>query len=203
MKLIQNKILIKAGDIELTKDFASIQQDIDDGLRGMEWPAGSQSFGLNPTKHGNGVKPIKSAFMKHLGGQGWLLEHRMELGSRLKPGPVDAVKPVGSDRFFAVEWETGNISSSHRAVNKMAIGLIDGLLVGGILILPSRNMYQYLTDRIGNFEELEPYFPVWENIQIDEGYLAVLGIEPDYFSDTVPLFPKGTDGWNLFQNPNI
>ena len=202
MKLIQMKALITAGDFELTHDFASIQDDIDTGLRAMEWPPGTKSFSLNPTLKGNGVKPIKSAFMKHLGERGWFLEHRMELGSRLKPGPVDAVRPVGSKKFFAVEWETGNISSSHRAVNKMALGLIDGLLAGGILIFPSRHMYKYLTDRVGNFEELEPYFPIWEKLNIDEGYLAILEIEPDAYSEDVPLFPKGTDGWNLYQNRN-
>ena len=200
MKLIQQKTLISAGEFTRTEAFASIQADISAGLRNMTWPLGAQTFNLNPTKKGNGVKPIKSAFMSYLGERNWLLEHRMELGSRLRPGPVDAVKPVGAEKYFAIEWETGNISSSHRAVNKMALGLIDGLLVGGVLILPSREMYKYLTDRVGNFAELEPYFPVWDGLRISEGYLAVIEIEPDGYSDDVPLFPKGTDGWNLYQD---
>jgi len=83
----------------------------------------------------------------------------MSIASRVKPGPIDAVKEMPDGRYFSVEWETGNISSSHRALNKMAVGLLDGMLVGGILILPSRDMYQYLTDRIGNYAEIEPYFP--------------------------------------------
>jgi len=110
------------------------------------------------------------------------------------PGPVDSVKCLPGNRFFAVEWETGNISSSHRAMNKMAIGLLDKVIEGGILILPSRDMYYYLTDRIGNFAEIEPYFPVWKNLNISSGVLGVIEIEHDDLSLDVPPIRKGTDG---------
>ena len=73
------------------------------------------------------------------------------------------------DKFYAVEWETGNISSSHRALNKMAIGIGDGILLGGTLVLPNRNLYNYLTDRIGNYEELLPYFPMYQVIKPENG----------------------------------
>ena len=79
-------------------------------------------------------------------------------------------------------------------MNKMAVGLLDGVLAGGILVLPSREMYQYLTDRIGNYAEIEPYFPVWKNLQIQEGVLAVIEIEHDALSTDVPTIRKGTDG---------
>ena len=52
---------------------------------------------------------------------------KVHLGSREKPGKIDAVKNLPDGRYFAFEWETGNISSSHRALNKMAIGLLDGV----------------------------------------------------------------------------
>lgn len=90
--------------------------------------------------------------------------------------------------------ETGNISSSHRALNKMAVGILKGILVGGVLVLPTRKMYKYLTDRIGNFSEIEPYFPLWESLDVKEGYLAVIAIEHDGVSKNVPRIPKGTDG---------
>jgi len=76
----------------------------------------------------------------------------------------------------------------------MAIGLLDGIIEGGILILPSRNMYQYLTDRVGNFAEIEPYFNVWKNLQITHGLLAVIEIEHDDISEDVPPIRKGADG---------
>ena len=126
--------------------------------------------------------------------QDWMLEHRMSIASRIRPGPIDAVKRLSDGQFFAVEWETGNISSSHRALNKMAVGLLDGVLTGGILILPSREMYQYLTDRIGNYAEIEPYFPVWRNLSIEKGLLAVIEVEHDAISLDVPQIKKGTDG---------
>ncbi len=123
-----------------------------------------------------------------------MLEHPLMIAARQRPGKIDAVKSLPNNRFFAVEWETGNISSSHRALNKMAIGLLDGILAGGILVLPSRNMYQYLTDRVGNFAEIEPYFPVWRNLQIHDGVLAVIEIEHDAISSDIPPIRKGTDG---------
>ena len=128
--------------------------------------------------------------------EGWELEKKMlvlEEGQK-RPGKLDAVKTLDDGRLFVAEWETGNISSSHRAMNKMAVGIQEGSLIGGILILPSRAMYYYLTDRIGNFRELEPYFPLWRNLCVDKGVLAVIEIEHDGTSEDVPKIEKGTDG---------
>ena len=101
--------------------------------------------------------------------------------------------PVGN-RLFCLEWETGNISSSHRALNKMALGIMKGMLIGGALVLPTRAMYKYLTDRVGNFAEIEPYFPLWKALRVEAGLLMVIAIEHDAVSDSSPRIPKGTDG---------
>ncbi len=76
----------------------------------------------------------------------------------------------------------------------MALGIIKGILLGGILILPTRELYQYLTDRIGNFRELAPYFPMWKALHCDEGFLAVIAVEHDGASTEVPRIRKGTNG---------
>jgi len=58
-------------------------------------------------------------------------------------------------------------------------------------------MYDYLTDRVGNFRELCPYFDVWKkaNYEMEEGYLAVVEIEHDGLTaDEKYLIKKGTDG---------
>jgi hypothetical protein len=55
-------------------------------------------------------------------------------------------------------------------------------------------MYRYLTDRVGNFPELEPYFPLWQALKVEEGLLEVIAIEHDGVSQSVPRIPKGTDG---------
>jgi hypothetical protein len=110
-----------------------------------------------------------------------------------KIGGFDVACPVG-DKFFVLEWETGNVSSSHRAINKMCLGLLDGALIGGVLVVPTRAMYKYLTDRVGNFTELQPYFRFWSRFPVREGLLAVIAIEHDGVSRDVPRIPKGTDG---------
>lgn len=199
MRIHRTEVLIDEGGFSSTQEFATLMANVSIAVKRVVWPVGSKTFNLNPTRKGNGVKPIKSNCMIHLQEHKWILEHRMMLGSRSKPGPVDAVKQLGDGRFFAVEWETGNISSSHRAMNKLAIGLLDGVLAGGVLILPSRPMYEYLTDRVGNFAELEPYFKVWRNLSVTSGYLAVMEIEPDTLDASASLIPKGSDGWALLE----
>lgn len=198
MKIVETRILLQKGAFPKSRNLQELHAQILEAITRVHWPPNSDSFILHdqPGKarnSGNGVKPIKNACMKFLKSEGWLLEKPLNITSRVRPGPMDAVYPLKKG-FFCFEWETGNISSSHRALNKMAVGILKGILVGGVLVLPTRKMYQYLTDRVGNFAELEPYFPLWESLNVDEGYLAVIAIEHDGVSKDVPKIPKGTDG---------
>lgn len=95
---------------------------------------------------------------------------------------------------MALEWETGNISSSHRALNKMSLGLMKGLLAAGILVVPSASLAQYLTDRVGNYPELIPYLDLWKAIPCKAGVLEIVVIEHDGTSTDVARIPKGTSG---------
>lgn len=194
MKIVKTEFLVKNGPFYQSSEFETILDEIKNAIYSVIYPQGYDQFVLYPVKNANGVVPIKKGFLGFLDSNKWMLEHRMSLASRLRPGPVDAVKQLPDGRFFAVEWETGNISSSHRALNKMAVGLLDGILAGGVLILPSRNMYTYLTDRVGSFSEIEPYFPVWRNLVVNEGVLSVIEIEHDAESMDVAPIGKGTDG---------
>ncbi|HHW41239.1 MAG TPA: hypothetical protein GXX19_08845 [Syntrophomonadaceae bacterium] len=198
MKIIRFERLIDKGEFSKSGTWNIIENQIVQAIKAIAWPPGSGSFILydQPGKargKGNGVKPIKEACMFHLKSLGWSLETPVHIATLKKPGPLDATFPVG-ERLFCVEWETGNISSSHRALNKIALGILKNVLIGGILILPTRKMYKYLTDRVGNFEELEPYFPFWRSLCVDEGLLGVIAIEHDAVSKNVPRIPKGTDG---------
>ncbi|MEA5623942.1 restriction endonuclease [Nostoc sp. UHCC 0251] len=193
MKIVQEVSLISIGNFEESNDWYIIRAEIRDAISLIVHPPGASSFTINPTKHGNGVKPIKDACMITLRDKfGWSLETSINYATR-SPGKVDATKII--DKYlFALEWETGNISSSHRAVNKLSLGLLRGVFLGAVLVLPSRKLYPYLTDRIGNYEELEPYFDVWRAVHIEEGFLAIFVIEHDQLDDNVPKITKGTDG---------
>ncbi|ALF53312.1 BamHI restriction endonuclease [Nostoc piscinale CENA21] len=193
MKIVQEVSLISIGSFEESSDWAIIRSEIRDAIALIVHPTGTSSFTINPKKHGNGVKPIKEACMIALRDRfGWRLEAPINYATK-SPGKVDATKVI-DNYFFALEWETGNISSSHRAVNKMVLGLIRGVFLGAALVLPSRKLYPYLTDRIGNYEELEPYFDVWRSVQLQEGFLAIFVIEHDQLDSNVPTLTKGTDG---------
>ena len=176
MKIVQIERLIDAGSFSQTADWQTIERHLDQAIRSIEWPPGSGSFTLfnesgKKRGQGSGVKPIKQACMQKLKSFGWQLETRVDIATVRRPGPMDATYKV-KDRLFCVEWETGNISSSHRSVNKMALGIMKKTLIGCALILPSREMYQYLTDRIGNFRELSPYFPLWKSLNIADARLV-------------------------------
>lgn len=194
MKILRTKSVIDRGSFSQSPEYQDILEDVKSAILSVGWPDGSDLFTIRPVKHGNGVVPIKKRCMAYLKSKGWSLEKRMELGMREKPGPVDATKELKDGLKFAFEWETGNISSSHRAMNKLTIGILNKVLAGGILVLPSRILYPYLTDRIGNFDEIAPYFPVYSNVNVKHGVLTVIEIEHDATSNKVPKIPKGTDG---------
>ncbi|MBN1829588.1 MAG: hypothetical protein JW884_10660 [Deltaproteobacteria bacterium] len=198
MKVVQVERIIDAGIFSQSKDWQTIETQIFQAIKTIEWPKGSGSFTIRNESgkkrgQGSGVKPIKLACMETLKSYGWQLETPVDIATMRRPGPMDATCCV-NDRLFCLEWETGNISSSHRSLNKMALGILKKKLIGGALVVPTRKMYQYLTDRIGNLQEIEPYFPLWKALQIDEGLLVVIAIEHDAVSDVAPRISKGTDG---------
>lgn len=196
MKLLKTEILFDhvSREEEQPSWLKQVNRDIEDAVEAIKWPPDSEIFTLNPTPKGNGVPTIKEAFQVVLENRGWKLEHRMSLGAGISPGPIDAVKRFDAG-LVGIEWETGNISSSHRSLNRMALGIMTETLIAGVLVLPSRAMYRFLTDRVGNYQEIAPYFPVWRALETSRrGFLSVVEVEHDATSPEVPLILKGTDG---------
>lgn len=148
---------------------------------------------IPPIKNGNGVKPVKNGVMGSLLAKGWTHEQPMNLeGMRAKP--LDAYKKFNRLRV-GFEWETGNISSTFRALMKLYKGLLEDELDYGILVLPSYEFYYFLTDRVGNFRELSPYISVYRKIQIDDTKsLKIIVVEHDEIDDASSPLEKGTDG---------
>ncbi len=183
--------------------------DIRVAVDAVRWPPSAPNFTIHAQSgrrrgEGSGVTPIKDGFTKKLNDLGWRLEadypeeeEGASSGTALaRPGAFDAWIDLSADGFppFVSEWETGNVSSSHRALNKMALGLLQGHLSGGVLVVPTRELYRYLTDRVGNYPEIEPYFPLWSSLRVKDGYLGVVAVEHDAASLDVPRITKGTDG---------
>lgn len=201
MLIVHQEILISAGTFASSSELKQISNDIRDGIKSVVWPPGSNEFSIFPESgkksgQGNGVKPIKIGMMRYLELHGWSIETPIDIATLKKPGKLDAARTINQG-IYAFEWETGNISSSHRALNKMALGLLHGKLIGGTLVVPSRKLYKYLTDRIGNYAELEPYLDLWKSIPIKNGYLDIVVMEHDRESTEVERIPKGTDGRSL------
>ncbi len=113
-------------------------------------------------------------------------------------GGFDFMTTAANGTRIAIEWETGNISSSHRSMNKLAIALGNGIVEVGVLIVPSRALYEHLTDRIGNIGELSGYLAMWEGLKsvVERGLLAITVVEHDALTtDTgLPYLAVGGDG---------
>lgn len=198
MQIVREETLISRGTYSASEAWRQTRSSLYDAIKRVDWPRGSGTFTIYPeagkkSSMGNGVGPIKIGLMEELNQQGWKREHRVDIAEGFRLGKVDAVLDT-SDGLVALEWETGNISSSHRALNKMALGLLKGTLACGILVVPSRKLYHFLTDRIGNWNELEPYLDLWKSVPCENGILEIAVIEHDAESTSVPRIPKATDG---------
>ena len=83
-------------------------------------------------------------------------------------------------------------------MNKLAIALSNGIIEVGVLILPSRALYEHLTDRIGNIGELSGYLAMWEGLKavVTRGLLAITVVEHDALTSdsSLPYLTVGGDG---------
>lgn len=199
VKIVREESLISCGSFSQSAEWKAVRRKLHKAIKAVEWPPGSGSFTIYPQSgkkrgEGNGVTPIKAGLMLDLKKQGWSIEGVAEQGGKSNPGDYDALLQTNSGPVV-VEWETGNISSSHRSLNKMALGIMRGKIAAGILIVPSGELYKYLTDRVGNMRELEPYLDLWKAIPCKHGgVLEIVAIEHDATSMDVPRIKKGTDG---------
>ncbi len=209
-----------------TDDWRAVHESLVRAIVSIDFPEGAKSLTLRrKTRMGksqwqrNGVKYLRTRFLSHMVDcEGWTQEKQVAIEHlKLQPtlktypdlndyrepitsgfGHFDFMTETDSGLKVAIEWETGNISSSHRSMNKLFIALSAGCIDAGILILPSRDLYQHLTDRIGNIGELSPYLTMWKKIGplVKHGLLAVAVVEQDALTDnnSFPYLPTGSDG---------
>lgn len=198
--------LINKGDANSSQTWKEALENIVKAIILVVNPLGSDSLTLRcisrDKKSRNGVNELKRRFSKHLLSQSsnWCAECKLlsnEIYPHFKVGKSDFVYKKNED-VVIVEWETGNISSSHRSLNKMVLALKYKLASHAVLILPSRLLYKHLTDRVGNVDELRPYFELWESCTcfIERGLLVIYVVEYDKLSEDerFPYLVTGKDG---------
>lgn len=226
MKWLRTLVLFDQGNVISSADWQSVHESYVRSITSIDHPRGSGSLTLrrkaklpNGQWTRNGVGYLRSRFLNHMqADEGWQPEGGVDLGRdreqppiRLYPSLDPYREPITSDfggfdfvttapggNRVAIEWETGNISSSHRSVNKLAIALGNGIVQVGVLILPSRDLYEHLTDRIGNIGELSGYLSMWESLKssVARGLLAITVVEHDALTTdpNFPYLPMGNDG---------
>lgn len=146
----------------------------------------------NSEKNCNGVVPLKETCYRMLEEvYGWYRERPLDVLSE-KGGPIDVYKVFQDERNevrVGIEFETGNISSAHRSMNKLHLGVSSSELDLAVLLMPMHRLSYYLTDRVSNYEELKPYFLLIKDIPF-----IMIGFDVESYSSTAVFLPKGRDG---------
>lgn len=210
MKIASWTTIVDEGGYSGSQAYSRAKSDLESAIAQVVWPVGSTDFAIYPESgkargEGNGVVPIKTGFANAIQARGWELEKSAPRSSSETDAVVKGSRPGAFDAHltfdgneplpFVAEWETGNISSSHRAINRIGLGIKMGYVSGGVLILPTGALAKFLTDRIGNDPELRPYHELWAEWRLAAfSYFGIVAIEHDRTSVDVPRLPKGRDG---------
>jgi hypothetical protein len=225
MKWLRTLVLFSKGGIISSNDWMTIHESYVRAIQSIDHPRGGKQLTLrrksrlpNGQWRRNGVTYLRRRFLENIvGSEHWHPEGNVDLGDARPPpvnlypsmeayrepitsefGGFDLVRTAPEGTRVAIEWETGNISSSHRSMNKLAIALETGTVAAGVLILPSRALYEHLTDRIGNIGELSGYLRMWQSLgrSVERGLLAVTVVEHDALTDNeeISYLPMGIDG---------
>lgn len=193
MRIVEVFKTVPAQTLETT--LVSAQQAINEVATSIIENANlGHEFVLNNTvREGNGVVRIKDGCYRILEERfDWYREKPLHAFKK-RGGPIDAYKEFPGE-FAApfrvgLEFETGNVSSAHRAMNKLLVGIKSEELDMGMLMLPMKTMYDYLTGRTANYEEIEPYFTLLKDVPF-----IVFGFAPDRYDANAPFLPKGKEG---------
>ena len=226
MKWLRTLVIFDRGEVMSSSDWRVIHESYVRSIQSIDFPKGTGLLKLrrkfkrpDGQWNRNGVVYLKRRFLDNMvKKEKWRAEVGFDLGKDRQPvevslypsleshrepitsdfGDFDLVTTTSAAMHVAIEWETGNISSSHRSMNKLAIALGTGKIQAGVLIVPSRDLYEHLTDRIGNISELSGYLSMWKDLEarVDRGLLAITVVEHDHITDD-PKFrylPVGQDG---------
>lgn len=226
MKWLRTLVLFDKGNVIFSNDWRILHESYVRAIASIDHPIGSGVLRLrrkvkliNNQWRRNGVRYLRTQFLDHMiNVEQWQSEGLVSLDRNqyqppivLYPSLEEYREPITSDfggfdfatrgsdgTRIAIEWETGNISSSHRSINKLALALINGIIDIGVLIVPSRDLYEHLTDRTGNIGELSGYLSLWEGTKstVERGLLAISVVEHDELTDdeNFPYLTVGNDG---------
>jgi len=122
VKIVHVETVLACGSYAKSEHWAETRAAIHAAVQKCAWPPGSKKFTIYPQSgkkrgEGNGVGPIRNEFIKELRKLEWTIEGPAKNLLSQALGDFDAILP-GPEGPIVVEWETGNISSSHRSMGK-------------------------------------------------------------------------------------
>lgn len=184
MKIVETHDIFSVGIFSKSEEWRIACRQVKDAISDVDWPHGSRSFTIysqGGKKRGNGnrVDSIKKPCLEYLEKLGWLTEKpRLLKKGIMSPRNLDSLY-ICKAGYIGFKWGIGNITLSHRAINKLLLTIQTGGLLGGVLVVPSDNLKTFLAEHIGNIEELRPYISLWRSIPIKEGGFRIEVVEYD------------------------
>src|SRR5450631_2414636 len=161
MKHVETTVVFDVDNCLAGEAWNKAYTDLIGVIQAMEHPAKAGSFSIRKrvdNENRNGVAPFKAQFFSRIAAlPNWESERPIRLNEYLlaefkhtpflrfpegtpstqtykpKVGNLDCVFSSFGKKI-ALEWETGNISSSHRSINKLCMALQAGLLDGRWLL---------------------------------------------------------------------
>lgn len=107
MKIVDVITLQSCGSYAGSGHWRRTRKQIHQAVKRCEWPVGSGSFTIYPQSgkkrgEGNGVRPIRDAFVGELKRRGWVIEGKAKNALAQELGDFDAVLP-GPEKPIVVE----------------------------------------------------------------------------------------------------
>jgi restriction endonuclease BamHI len=148
MKWLRTLVIFDRGNVIKSADWRRIHESYVRSIQSIDFPEGSGKLKLRrKTKRPdgqwdrNGVIYLRNRFIQHMTTEeGWQKEFGFKLGKNQTPPTIQLypsrkphTEPITSKfgnfdfvtmsgrTHVAIEWETGNISSPHRSMNKLGL----------------------------------------------------------------------------------
>src|SRR6266542_1720434 len=96
VRVVRIELLFGRGEFYRSQHWSRIQRELRAAVRAVVWPSGARTFKIYPKRHGNGVKPIKEAFVTKA-------QARLRLGEREKAWLPDS-ENTRKDRCCKGGW---------------------------------------------------------------------------------------------------
>lgn len=122
---------------------------------------------IHPSLRPNSTSEIKNPLLDGLWRVGWSSEIRVSLSSK--------ITITGCQKEVGLCLQTGNVSRVYADLLKLQAMYLDGLIIAGIILLPTAQTAQMLASNMANSDRLVRELPIFKKVITLP--LVVVGLE--------------------------